>query len=190
MKKPPAPSSIYQIKLTLLGISPPIWRRLRVAGDTTLAKLHEVIQQAMGWTNSHLHAFWIGSEMYGPPDPEMDMRDYRRIRLSDVAAERGSFRYEYDFGDGWEHEIRVEKVLKAEPGVKYPVCLAGRRARPPEDCGGPYGYAQLLSILKNPRHAEYEERRDWVGPYFAPEELDLALINEQLRRRKRLVTWQ
>ncbi|HUB06277.1 MAG TPA: plasmid pRiA4b ORF-3 family protein [Myxococcales bacterium] len=184
------PSSIYQLKITLLHVSPPVWRRVQVATETSLPKLHEVVQRAMGWTNTHLHAFRIGNELYGPPDPEMDTRDYRRIKLEDVAAERGRFIYEYDFGDGWEHELLVEKVLAPEPGTKYPVCLAGKRAGPPEDCGGPYGYAELLRILRDPKHAEHEERKEWVGPHFAPEEFDLAFVNEEIRSRRKLVGWE
>ncbi len=185
------PGSIYQLKITLKDISPPIWRRVQVASNTPLGKLHEVIQRAMGWTNSHLHAFRIGNDMYGPPDPDGEGQDidYRKIKLEDIAAEKERFSYEYDFGDGWEHEIVVEKLGSPEPGVKYPICLAGKRSRPPEDCGGPFGYAELLKILADPKHEEHEERKEWVGDYFKPEKFDLAYVDKEVRNPKKLDQW-
>src|SRR5262249_20713757 len=159
---------IYQLKVTLRDIRPPIWRRIQVAGDTKLDKLHRIIQIVMGWTDSHLHQFVVGDAYYGTPDPELpEVESERRGRLSAVAPkEKAKFAYEYDFGDNWEHEILVEKILPPEPGVRYPRCLAGRRSGPPEDSGGVWGYADLLEALADPSHPEHDEFREWVGDDF------------------------
>jgi len=171
-----APTGAYQIKVSLRGAKPPIWRRLKVPASSTLADLHRIIQYAMGWDDYHLHAFDVGGTRYGIPDPELELRDEARARLRDVApADGAKFRYEYDFGDGWEHDIIVEKILD-EP-VKQPVLLAGRRACPPEDCGGIWGYARLLEVLADPQHEEYEEMSTWVEDGFDPDALDVDGIN-------------
>ena len=117
---------IYQIKITLRHSHPPIWRCIQVAGDTKLGKLHRIIQATMGWTNSHMHQFFIGDDTYGVSDPDFpnEAKSERNVRLDRVAAEGDTLMYEYDFGDGWEHGIHVEKVLPAEAGKRYPVCLA------------------------------------------------------------------
>lgn len=178
-------TNIYQLKITLKHSRPPIWRRIQVKGDTKLGKLHRIVQEAMGWTDSHLHAFRIGRAVYGVPDPDFitDIENERSIRLDKIAAEGSTFIYEYDFGDGWEHDIKVEKILNAEPNVHYPVCLAGKRACPPEDCGGVPGYEYLLEILSDPKHEEYEERREWLGEEFDPEAFDIDGVNQALRGR-------
>ncbi|MDX1251210.1 MAG: plasmid pRiA4b ORF-3 family protein [Gammaproteobacteria bacterium] len=178
-------TNIYQLKITLRHTRPPIWRRVQVKGDTKLGKLHRIVQEAMGWTDSHLHAFRIGRTVYGVPDPDFidDIENERSIRLDKIATEGNTFIYEYDFGDGWEHDIKVEKILNAEPGVHYPVCLAGKRACPPEDCGGVPGYEYLLEILSDPQHEEYEERREWLGGEFDPEAFDIDGVNRGLRER-------
>jgi hypothetical protein len=177
------PGVIYQLKITLRDIKPPVWRRVQVE-DCTLAKLHEVIQTCMGWSNSHLHAFEVGGEQYGEPDPDgmMETEDERRLKLSQVVA-RGfqKFSYTYDFGDNWEHTIQVEKVLDPEPGVRNPRCIAGKRACPPEDCGGPWGYAEFLEAIQNPGHEQHEEMLEWVGGEFDPEAFDIDAVNEGLR---------
>ncbi len=176
-----APTGSYQIKVTLHGAKPPIWRRLMVPASVTLADLHLIIQYAMGWDNYHLHLFDVGGVRYGEPDPELELelRDEGRVRLRDVApAERAKIRYEYDFGDGWEHDIVVEKIVD-EP-VQQVVLLAGRRACPPEDCGGIPGYYHLLDVLSDPTHDEFEHLSTWVGGDFAPDELDIDGINDLL----------
>jgi hypothetical protein len=174
---------IYRIKVTLRHVAPPIWRRIEVPADIKLGKLHRVLQIAMGWTDSHLHAFRVGHESYGIPDPEFpdDMENERNVRLDKVAGEGDTLIYEYDFGDGWEHELKIEKTVPAEPAVRYPRCTAGRRARPPEDCGGPPGYERLLEVLRDPKHAEHEEMREWIGGEFDPEVFDLDEANETLK---------
>jgi hypothetical protein len=129
---------IHQLKITLKHIKPPIWRRLEVPADIKLGKLHDVIQIAMGWTDSHMHAFIAGQTVYGTPDPEFGggTKSERNVRLDSIVKAGGKLVYEYDFGDGWVHEIKVEKVLDADPAAHYPRCTAGKRACPPEDCGG------------------------------------------------------
>jgi hypothetical protein len=176
-------TNIYRIKVTLKHVAPPVWRRLEVPADIKLGRLHRILQVAMGWTDSHLHAFRAGRDTYGVPDPDFpddDTTNERNVRLDRLAGEGEKLVYEYDFGDGWEHELRVEKVLPAEKGKRYPVCLAGRRACPPEDCGGPPGYEHLLGVLRDPKHEEHEEMREWIGGDFDPEAFDLDAVNEAL----------
>jgi hypothetical protein len=172
-------NTIYQLKITLAEIKPPIWRRVQVM-DCSLSKLHEVIQAAMSWTNRHLWAFDIGGVDYGDdPEGEMDLSSARKAKLGDFVAEGvKKFRYIYDFGDNWAHIVRVEKVLNADPTVRYPRCVDGQRARPPEDCGGPWGYGDLVEAIKNP--GKNPELLEWVGGEFDPEEFNLAAVNEML----------
>jgi hypothetical protein len=181
------PETVYQLKVTLADVRPPVWRRIQVPADVTLGKLHRILQTAMGWTDSHLHRFEAGGVSYGVPDLELDFRSERSAKLRDVApGEKAKFRYEYDFGDGWMHQLVVEKVLPAEPGRKYPACLQGKRACPPEDCGGPWGYEELLDTLKNPEHPDHEEMKDWVEDMvegeFDPESFDQEEVNRCLSR--------
>lgn len=179
----PAAVSIHQLKVTLKGSKPPIWRRIQVRSDISLHKLHQILQVAMGWTDSHLHQFIVDETHYGEPDPDywIELKSERRAKLSQVAPYPGSrFIYEYDFGDGWEHGILVEKVLPAEEGVRYPRCLKGRRACPPEDCGGIWGYADLLDIIRDPNHEEYESMWQWLGGSFDPAAFDLDGVNLEL----------
>jgi len=169
----------------LRHIHPPIWRRIQVAGDTRLGKLHHVLQVVMGWTNSHMHAFVIGDDTYGEPElddtGDLEMENERNVRLDKIAHKGDTLVYEYDFGDSWEHELKIEKVIPPESGARYPVCLAGERACPPEDCGGPWGYEQMLQVLNDPDHEEHEEMREWVGEEFNPERFDLGEANRQLK---------
>lgn len=175
-------SRIHQIKITLRDVKPPVWRRVLVPASIRLGQLHEVIQVAMGWTDSHLHGFDIGGVSYGMPwdDAPEDLRDERRVLLSRVVPGPGRFRYDYDFGDGWEHDIVVERELTAEAGRTYPVCTAGGRACPPEDCGGPWGYAELLEALDDPRHERHRDLTSWLGGSWDAEQFDLDAVNEDL----------
>jgi hypothetical protein len=155
---------IAQLKITLLDIDPPVWRRVLVPVTIRLDRLDRVIQAAMGWTNSHLHMFIHPSGRYGVPDLDFPLQDERRTGLRDLAAQEGeAFRYEYDFGDSWEHEIVLEQLLTAEPGGRYLTCLDGARACPPEDCGGVHGYADLLDTLADPTHPEHQHLLEWLG---------------------------
>lgn len=173
----------YQLKISLRGAKPPIWRRVLVPAAVTLADLHQIIQCAMGWQDSHLHLFEVGEERFGTPDPEdlLELRDERRARLCDVAPQPGArVLYEYDFGDSWEHDIVVEKVF--DDVIPEAVCLAGRRACPPEDCGGIRGYERLLRVLADPADREHQRMLEWLGGEVVdPAALYLDEINAELK---------
>jgi len=176
---------IYQIKIALDGIRPPIWRRVQVPAEMTLADLHDVIQLAMGWEDCHLHEFQIGHDRYGvlmDDDFGSDLdADEAEVRLADeITREKAKFRYTYDFGDDWRHTLTVEKILEADPNVAYPVCLTGKRACPPEDCGGPWGYESLLEAKKHPKDPRCAELLEWAGD-FDPEAFDLNAVNTRLQ---------
>jgi hypothetical protein len=182
-------NSVYQVKITLNGIKPPIWRRVQVK-DCTLAALHDIIQTCMSWDDYHLHVFEIGGEQFGLPDQwlesggwdEPEVGNSRKVKLSQLVAQSiKKFRYVYDMGDTWEHTIQIEKTLPAEAGVKYPRCIDGQRACPPEDCGGPWGYGDLLEIIQDPKHPEHEERMEWIGGAFDPEAFNPDQVNAELR---------
>ena len=186
-KKIKAPQEIYQIKVTLLGMTPPIWRRLLVPAEITLERLHHVLQVAMGWEDCHLHDFRIGSKRFGEPDPDDRLMglpstgNERTARLSSVLSRIGAkATYTYDFGDGWEHGILVEKVLPREPGLSYPACVGGKRHGPPEDCGGIPGYYNLLEAIRDPDHDEHEETLEWIGGDFDPEAFSVDHVNRKL----------
>ncbi len=178
---------VYRLKVTLKGIRPPIWRRLLVPADITLEQLHDAIQIAMGWSDSHSHLFRAGDQVIGVPRPELEeafdgpLLDETEATLSEVAPGEGArITYEYDFGDSWVHEILVEKILPPDPSLRHPVCVKGRRACPPEDCGGPWGYAEMLEALADPEHPDHDETVEWVGPSWDPEDFDPDEANECL----------
>jgi hypothetical protein len=182
----PPRKQIFQFKITLKDVKPPIWRRIQVPGACTFWDLHVAIQDAMGWLDYHLHEFQLRATdgrmlSFGIPDEDFDSDilpgwKYRVAKYLSLA--QPSCEYVYDFGDNWRHRVELEKVLSAEPGTAYPRCLKGRRACPPEDCGGPWGYQELLEILADPQHEQYRETKTWVesmkeGP-FSPEAFDPA----------------
>lgn len=187
-RKKSAFGHIYQMKVTLRGSKPPIWRRIEVSDTITLQGLHEIIQITMGWQGYHLHQFTVDGIEYGVPDGDFgldDMLDESAVTLQAIIdREPMSFYYLYDFGDGWEHEILVEKKLPAEAGISYPRCLKGKRACPPEDCGGIWGYTDLLEVLREPEHPEYEHMREWTGEDFDPDAFDLEAVNADLIRMR------
>lgn len=159
---------VYQLKVVLAGIRPQIWRRIQVGSRTSLAQLHQILQWVMGWEDYHLHRFCLSED--------------ESLRLEQVIPDAAfTFSYIYDFGDEWVHQITVEKILPMQTEKQYPICLTGKRACPPEDCGGSWGYAALLKVLRNPRDPDYRERKEWVGRGFNPEVFDLKEVNEQLR---------
>ena len=165
-----------------------------VRGDITLYKLYIVLLEVMGWTGGHLHCFRINNKCYGKPDPDFDFAeetiDEEKVKLKDVAYDqKKKFILEYDFGDGWEHEITVEKILPSNQGIKYPVCLAGARACPPEDCGGPYGYANFLNAVSDPKHAEHESSLERMGGSFDPEEFNIEQVNKFLKDVEKGKPW-
>lgn len=174
---------IYRIKVTLKHSHPPIWRRIEAPGDIKLGKLHRILQATMGWYDAHLHAFRVGHTSYGTPQPDFpgDFQNERNVRLDQIIGVGDKLIYEYDFGDGWEHELKIEKVLTPEPGVHYPRCTEGRRACPPEDCGGPWGYEHLLEVLRDPEHEEHKEMHEWIGGEFDPEAFDLGEVDAALK---------
>ena len=167
--------NIITLKVTLRGTKPPVWRRLVMPGTMTLGDLHRAIQAAMGWHDGHLHAFDIGGEQYGDRHSVDDVADENRVTLNGLLIVR--FTYTYDFGDNWQHTVAFEKSEPAVEGVSYPVCITGKRNCPPEDCGGVWGYEELLAILANPTHPEHAERIEWIGEEFNPDEFDLEIAN-------------
>jgi hypothetical protein len=186
-KKIRLPQDIYQIKVTLLYMRPPIWRRLLLPAGLTLEVLHDVLQVAIGWDDSHLHDFRIGQERFGKPDPTDRLMglptigNERTVRLFTVLGKVGAKAvYTYDFGDSWEHAILVEKVLPPEPGGAYPICVGGKLQGPPQDCGGIPGYYNLLEALREPDHPEHEDLLDWVGGEFNPEAFSVDDVNRGL----------
>jgi hypothetical protein len=181
----PQPASVHQLKVTLLHLSPPVWRRLAIPSDMPLGALHYVLQLAMGWDDSHLHDFRVGKTTYGDPEmlEELGDADEWEASLAEVAPRRGSrLRYTYDYGDNWEHDIVVEQVGPPMPDVRYPVCVAGERAGPPDDCGGVWGYADLLEALADPNHPEHGWMLEWAGGPIDPEAFDLDEVNKRLAR--------
>lgn len=181
------PQSVYQLKITLRDVRPPIWRRVQVLSDVTLSHLHWVIQLSMGWTNSHLHSFSIQGQEYGVPMPELgfaelEPEDERSVKLSSfIPGEKFKFSYLYDFGDSWEHEVLVEKVLSAEASMDYPRCIKAKRACPPEDCGGTWGYQEFVEVIQDAEHPEHQAMLEWVGGYFDPEDAEFDEINPCLK---------
>ena len=191
-KKIETPEDIYQIKVTLLGTQPPIWRRLLVPSSLTLAQLHNVLQIAMGWENGHMHEFRVGQRRFGrpePADPFMRMpraESERTARLSAVLQRVGAkMIYTYDFGDSWEHAIVFEKQLPPDPDTKYPTCIDGKLACPPEDCGGIPGFYDLLDALADPNHDRHEELREWIGDDFDPQAFSVENVNRMLSPARR-----
>lgn len=243
----PIAEQIYQLKITLNDSKPPIWRRIQVRADTPLSTLHDIIQDIMPWTNSHLHQFivgdWRASIFFSDPQFELDnymvhepealqeklaklgfdmklweeahdtepeeaplfrgldiggigrldslfaflrVMDESRATIQQVVSREGAkFFYEYDFGDGWDHVILLEKILQAEPGKQYPMCLKGKNACPPDDCGGIWGYYGMLEAIQDPKHPEHESMLEWLGGEFDPEAFDLEATNKALRRYAR-----
>lgn len=183
-----------QIHVALATIEPTIWRRLIVPRVFHLGQLHQVIQAAFGWWDAHLHEFRIGGlswgdlEQIGEPEFEGDARsfDEREVRLLDFhAPEKTQFLYLYDFGDSWEHTVQFERLLALEPAPRLATCIAGARARPPEDVGGVYGYAKFLQIIADPLHPEHSDTKRWAGGHFDPEWFDAQLTDKDVRNALR-----
>jgi hypothetical protein len=182
----PSTDVIVQIKVKLLGVSkPPVWRRLQLGADTRLDHLHEMIVAAFGWQDYHMHVFASGPDEFGVPDPELGFTDERHVSLGQLIGGIGDrLRYTYDFGDDWQHEIVVEDLLDADPEIHYPVLVAAKGTCPPEDCGGPWGYAELKEILADPSHEQHQQMLDWLGldnpSAFDPNAVATDQIDEEL----------
>lgn len=183
-KKSTPEEPIYQLKISLKDSKPPIWRRVLVAGNTPLNQFHQILQIVMGWRGGHLHQFVIAGQTFAVPHEEdwEPVADERKVTLSQcIPGEKFKFRYEYDFGDDWQHVILVEKILPLNPDEQYPMCIKGKRACPPEDCGGIWGYSDFLDAIGNPEHPEHQSMLEWAGGSFESEVFDMEAVNQQLR---------
>lgn len=178
---------LYQLKVSLDHIAPAIWRRLLVPSNITLRRLHDVIQKAMGWTNSHLYWFQLDGRQFGRPDPESEfyVEDDARYRLGTMLIVPGhSMAYEYDMGDSWRHTILLEEILLSDEQNSDARCVAGARACPPEDCGGVPGYQSFLEAILDPFNPRHREMLAWVGHRFDPEAFDIDAVNRLLAHRR------
>lgn len=178
---------ILRLRVDIRHAKPPIWRRLEVPGDITLAALHEVVQIAFGWSDSHLHVFETAYGDFGTPDPSLGHRSENKVTLEQVASIRDKLTYRYDFGDDWEHVIALESAT-ADTDARVPQCTGGRRAAPPEDCGGIGGYEYLAEVLADPNHPEHRDRLEWLGldsgADFDPAAFDKERVNRLLAKRR------
>ena len=197
MAKPPVPKAVA-LRVELLEVAPLVWRRVLVPDSWTLASLHHYLQWTMGWTDSHVHEFEIGAGLVAPDwwireagseEEASRYRDERRVSVAAVVAElgpRGEFEYRYDMGDGWEHRIVIESIPPSRLGeLPLPVCVAGENACPPEDVGGPRGYAGFLAVLGDRRHEQHSDLVRWIGGVFDPKGFDLNRINRDWKAAKR-----
>lgn len=176
----PRPVRAYELKVTLRGVRPPVWRRVKVRSDITLEDFHRVLQVVMGWTDNHMHAFRaVGRKAKTRAgQATVERPEERQTRLDDFLRKpKDRMVYEYDFGDGWEHEILLERVADHPAGARYPWVLGGARACPPEDVGGVGGYARFLEAMREPRHPEHVEMMEWHGGPFDPAAFDAQALN-------------
>jgi len=188
-------ATIARLRVKLVNVEPIVLRQIEVPLNIRLDRLHLVLQAAMGWTNSHLYEIRARDVGWGMPDPDDDFADgpldARKARLVDVLEDTGarSLTYLYDFGDGWEHSVRIERLSDAVPGVAYPRLVEAVGRCPPEDVGGPWGYRNLLDALADPNHKEHAEKLEWVGEQFDPSKVNALILAEavhslaQKRRR-------
>jgi hypothetical protein len=180
----PPGQPVFQLRIILQDIHPPVWRRLLVPGSVRLDKLHLMIQAAFGWWNYHLHDFRIGSVRYGThsDDYPEDELDEKTVTVLQALEGTKRFSYEYDFGDSWEHEVVVEDSWRMPLGLKFGVCVDGQNACPPEDVGGCHGYAAFREAVADPNHEEHDSMLTWVGGSFDPTEFDLGMANARLQK--------
>lgn len=174
-----------QLRIELRDVKPVVWRRVLVPEQVTLAKLHTILQAAMGWSDSHLHEYEIARRRYGVPDEEWPtsepVMDERRVRLkSFIETKVRRFDYTYDFGDRWDHLVKIEDLVVSKKGAPPLLCTAGENACPPEDVGGYPGYAEFLEVIADPKHEEHANMMDWIGRPFNAAAFDLAAINRRL----------
>jgi hypothetical protein len=181
---------ILQLKVTLKWTEPPIWRRIQVEKNITFFVLHHIIQIAMGWEDYHLYEFKIDNYRIGEPNEELDGFGFRSNKLIDASTitldriitdtKKRRFEYEYDFGDGWIHQISIEKFLPRDNSKSYPICTDGKLNCPPEDCGGVGGFYQLLDIIEDKNHPEHKDMIEWLGGLYDQEYFDINEINNKL----------
>ncbi len=184
-----SPNRLYQIKVSLVGISPLIWRRLLVPDSTSIAELHYIVQIAMGGEDYHLHRFQIYAKDYGISRiGGMGFADNPwEVRLTDFGFRvRDRFTYQYDFGDNWEHDLRIEAIVEPDPNKTYPICIEGNRACPPEDCGGSWQYMHILHVLKSRWSPDKRAVREWMGKSFDPAAFTRRSINAELKAKEYL----
>lgn len=180
-----APTLLNRLKITLVDIEPPIWRRIEVRSSIKLCCLHTAIQVVMGWNDTHLHQFKKGHKRWGIPEydefNQSHLIDESKAQLGGVLKAKGdSMLYEYDFGDDWQHEVVLEEILPAEHAPKWPVCFGGERHCPPEDVGGTPGYEEFLKVIFNSAHEDYKQHLRWVGGHFV-DEFDPKPVNDRLQ---------
>lgn len=198
--QPPQPNdsaSVHQLKVTLHTVKPPVWRRIQVPSNMPLDKLAPVLEAAMGWLGGHLHSYESGNIRYQQPDPDgfFDSPMFRSVDESTITlgevlpAEKAKMTWDYDFGDGWEHTIVVEQIFINEDNVTLPRCITGRRACPPEDCGGPCGYQDLLHALADPTHEQHEELSEWAPSEFDPEHFSTDETTQDMQSPRPLHRW-
>ena len=182
---------IYQIQIVLKNSKPKIWRRVLVNSGILLVDFHKIIQTTMGWTNSHLHQFEKGRTIYAPKEFVLEeTNDSMKVSLNTLLKkENEKIKYEYDFGDSWSHYIILEKILPFEKTTELPRCIGGKRNCPPEDCGGIWGYTDLLEIISNPKHKEHKEMMEWLGGDFDPDYFDIQEINGLLKEEDYGCIW-
>jgi hypothetical protein len=174
--------SVARIKVTIVNIRPPVWRRLEVPLSSSFGDLHDILQIAFAWQDYHLHLFDVAGVHIGTPDDEWEEEviDEEQVRLGQLLETGDRFRYEYDFGDDWTHHAVVEDIVPPDPAATHPRCLGGRRAAPPEDSGGPWGYARMLEILADPDDEDHDEIAEWIGQEWDPDAFDRETINREL----------
>jgi hypothetical protein len=184
-RKSTTTDDIVKLKITLAGIRPPVWRRLLVPAAMTLRHLHDAIQASMGWEDAHLHDFEVAGERFGDPATTDEVTNEARLTLDQIRrAGIQRFKYTYDFGDDWEHLVVIEGAVARVDGQRYPTCVAGKRACPPEDSGGPYGYAHLLAVCADASHPERAEMLEWFGADFDPDEFSVVEADASVAARR------
>jgi hypothetical protein len=186
LRKPETRVEVYVVKVTLLGTSPPVWRRILFPRDITLRNLHRTLQTVMGWTDSHLHQFVFQGQSLSDPRSRVGRKvaDENRTKLGELIGTVGAkLLYEYDFGDGWQHELLLEEVLLGDESFRQ-ICVAGKRCCPPEDCGGPQGYAEILQALQDANDPSHEEVCAWLGD-FVPDSFSADETNRRLRGHRK-----
>jgi len=186
MAQQPKSPKVFTFRVSLDGSNPRIWRRFEVTDDLSLDLLHSVIQIVMGWEFAHLYEFVVGAKRYDMPMP-IDMggplgdAPADEVRIGEVLSQKGDkLTYVYDMGDSWMHTLALGKISEPEPGRRYPRCLSGKGACPPEDCGGIWGYYDMLEVIRDPDHEDHENTLEWLGDEFDPDDFDLAAIETAL----------